>query len=447
MISPAGRPSIQTISPTHAAAWTPASHCKRYALALALCGAMGGSAALGEETPGLPDRLIQAGVTPSLTYNGEIAANLAGGVKRGEVYAGNLHMRLAFNGERLVETPGLSGFLDVMWISGGRPEDYAGAAQGVSNFADLPALRLYEAWLEYNFGDNRFSILGGRYDLNTEFYYLASAAMLLNPSFGIGPEFGLSGFSGPSIFPNTSLAVRLAYKPTPNIMLQTAVLDGAPVDRVNGSPAPLDPHNGVLLVAEAAYLTYSSGGGDPGDDPGHLVGRAASQAPYDDKFAVGAWYYTARLSQNATPLIQGEGQVQGEGGGYAIFDHLLFQSKGDPKRRLSGFLQLGFANRTVNRFGTYLGAGLVASGILASRTDDQFGLAVAMASNGSRYTAAQQQAGVPVNATETALEISYLAQLTSWIGVQPDVQYVIHPNTDPNVANATIVQIRAQVMF
>jgi porin len=441
--------------PTHAAGWPPALHCKRYALALALalamCGAMGCSDALGEETPGLPDRLIQAGVTPSLTYNGEIAANLAGGAKRGEVYAGNLHMRLAFNGERLVETPGLSGFLDVMWISGGRPGDYADAAQGVSNFADFPALRLYEAWLEYNFGDNRFSILGGRYDLNTEFYDLASAAMLLNPSFGIGPEFGLSGFSGPSIFPNTSLAVRLAYKPTPNIVLQTAVLDGAPVDRVNGSPAPLDPHNGVLLVGEAAYLTYSAGGADPADDPGNLVGRAASQARYDDKFAVGAWYYTARLSQNANPsatsLIQGEGQVQGEGGGYAIFDHLLFQSKGDPKRRLSGFLQLGFANRTMNRFGTYLGAGLMASGILASRTDDQLGLAVAMATNGSRYTAAQQQAGVPVNATETALEISYLAQLTSWIGVQPDVQYVIHPNTDPNVANATIVQIRAQVMF
>jgi porin len=269
--------------------------------------------------------------------------------------------------------------------------------------------------------------------------------MLLNASFGIGPEFAFSGFSGPSIFPDTSLAVRLAYKPATNIVLQTAIVDGAPVDRVNGSPAPLDPHNGVLLVAEAAYLNYRDGG-DPDDDPRHHVGRALSQAAYDDKFAVGAWYYTARLSQNTDPPAMPM-QVRGEGGAYTIFDHLLFQSADDPKRRLSGFIQLGFANRTVNRFGTYIGAGLVASGIISGRTDDQFGIGVAMGRNGSGYTASQQQLGVPVSAAETTIEISYLAQLTPWIGIQPDLQYVIHPNTDPNIANATILQIRAQVMF
>jgi porin len=433
----------------HAAGWCPtASRCWRQVLALAVFGTWALSAAWGEEPAGLSERLIQAGVTPSLVYNGEIAANLAGGAKRGEYYAGNLHMQLALDGQRLVAAPGLSGFLDVMWITGAKPSDYAGDAQGVSNFADVPALRLYEAWLEYNFGDNQFSILGGRYDLNTEFYHLASTAMLLNSSFGIGPEFGLSGFSGPSIFPNTSLAVRFVYKPVGNIVLQTAILDGAPADRVNGSPAPFDPHNGVLLVAEGAYLNYTAAGNSD-DDPRHRVGRAASQAAYDDKFAVGAWYYTARLSLNAGPpaMPQNGGQIQGEGGAYTILDHLLLQAGDDPKRRLSGFIQLGFANRTVNRFGAYLGTGLVASGVFADRTDDQFGIAVAMARNGSRFTAAQQQLGVPVNATETTIEIGYLAQLAPWIGVQPDVQYVIHPNTDPTVANATIVQIRAQVTF
>jgi porin len=432
--------------PACIAGWCPsASHWKRRVRALAVCGILASPSARAEDPPGLSDRLTQAGITPSLVYSGEVAANVAGGAKRGEVYAGSLHMQLALDGERLVTTPGLSGFLDVLWITGGQPSAYSGDAQGVSAFAATPALRLYEAWLEYNFGDNRFSVLGGRYDLNTEFYHLASAGLFLNSSFGIGPEFGLSGFAGPSVFPDTSLALRLAYKPATNIVLQTAILDGAPVDRVNGSPPPFDPHNGVLLVAEAAYLTYRPSG-DAEDDHGYHIGRVASQAAYDAKFAVGAWYYTARLSQTAgsspTPM-----QMQGEGGGYAILDKVLFQSGDDPKRRLSGFIQLGFANRTVNRFGSYLGAGLVASGVFADRTDDQLGIALAMARNGSRYTAAQQQVGIPVNAAETSLEFSYLAQLTSWIGVQPDVQYVIHPNTDPSVANATIVQVRALVTF
>jgi porin len=421
------------------------SRRKCLALVLAVFFGVGNPPARGDEAPSVLDRLTAAGVTPTLVYNGEIASNVAGGAKRGSVYAGSLHLQLALDGERLAATPGLSGFFDVLWINGGDPSDYAGDVQGVSDFAAARAVRLYEAWLEYNFADNRFSILGGRYDLNTEFYHLASATMFLNSSFGIGPEFGLSGFSGPSIFPNTSLAVRLAYKPDPNIVLQTAILDGAPLDRLNGSPAPFDRHNGALLVAEAAYVSYRPGD-DPAQDGGNRVGRAASQAAYDDKIAVGAWYYTAHLTETDVPTATPV-QMQGEGGGYAILDHLLFKADDDPKRRLSGFVQLGFANRTVNRFGSYIGAGLVASGIFAARTDDQFGVALAVARNGSRYTAAQQQAGTPVNAAETALEVSYLVQLAPWIGVQPDVQYVIHPNTDPGVANATIVQIRAQVTF
>ena len=44
---------------------------------------------------------------------------------------------------------------------------------------------------------NRFSALFGRYDLNSEFYRLQSAGLFLNSSFGIGPEFSLSGQNGP----------------------------------------------------------------------------------------------------------------------------------------------------------------------------------------------------------------------------------------------------------
>ena len=45
-----------------------------------------------------------------------------------------------------------------------------------------PASRIHEAWLQYNLLDNRLSVLAGRYDLNTEFYQLRSAALFLNSS-------------------------------------------------------------------------------------------------------------------------------------------------------------------------------------------------------------------------------------------------------------------------
>jgi porin len=75
------------------------------------------------------------------------------------------------------------------------------------------------------------------------------------------------------------------------------------------------------------------------------------------------------------------------------------------------------------------------------------GLAMAMARNGSYYLDAQQQSGSGVDAAETAMELTYLAQVASWFAIQPDVQYVIQPNTDPRLHNATVVQLRFDLTF
>ncbi len=422
---------------------------KPVAASLLLFAALGSGTARAGDWQGFKDELVSAGVTPSAVYDGNGAMNASGGLKQGTIYSGNLHLQLALDGIRLVGQPGLTGFLDVLWINAGQPSKYAGDAQGVDNIAAAPTVRLYEAWLQYNFPGNHVSILGGLYDLNTEFYRLDSSDLFLNGSFGTGPEFGLSGLDGPSIYPATALGVRLAYKPSLNSVLRFAVLDGAPLYRQDESPPPFDPHNGVLLVGEAAFLTRPpSDEALPGPQARRRIGRLNKLSPYDDKIAIGAWYYTADFGElsavnaNGTPV-----QHRGEGGAYLLVDHLLYQSADNPQRRVAAFLQLGIADQVVDRIGTYIGAGLVASAVFPGRPDDQFGIGVAMARNGSGYISGQQQQGVPVSPAETAFEVTYSAQLASWLSVQPDVQYVISPNTDPHVRNATVGQVRFEVTF
>lgn len=80
----------------------------------------------------------------------------------------------------------------------------------------------------------RWSFLVGRYDVSSEFYRLASTGLFLNSSFGTGPEFSQSGIGGPSIFSDTSVGARLLFKPSPNILIRTALMDGAPVNRADG---------------------------------------------------------------------------------------------------------------------------------------------------------------------------------------------------------------------
>jgi porin len=401
--------------------------------------------ARAEDPPGFLDRLIKAGVTPSLVIDNEAVADLAGGAKRGATFSSALHAQLSLDGERLLGLPGVTGWFDVLWINGGQPDALVGDAQGISSIGAPPVLRLYEAWLQYTTPGNRLSILAGRYDLNTEFYHLNSASLFLNSSFGIGVEFGHSAFAGPSVFPNTSLGVRFAYQPVANAELRFAILDGAPVDPQPGSHGAFNSRNGLLLVAEGAYVTHAP---DKTAANEFHIGRVSSASAYDDKIAVGAWYYTANfddlsaVSSAGTPVRR-----QGQGGAYLLADHLLYQSDSDPKRRLTGFVQLGIANQQVDRFGSYVGAGLAVSGLSKGRPDDQLGVALAMARNGSHYIESQQEAGLPVTAAETAIELSYLAQIASWVSLEPDLQYVFHPNTDPRRRDAVVGQLRVEIKF
>jgi len=143
------------------------------------------------------------GIQPALIYETEGFADVAGGVKRGTTYHGNLNLQLTFDFGRLIGWRDATVFLSGLGIHGGHPSQFAGDAQGVSSIEGPREWTLEEAWIEKNFHGNQFSILIGRYDLNSELYHLHAADLFLNSSFGIGPEFSQSGQAGPSIYPNT----------------------------------------------------------------------------------------------------------------------------------------------------------------------------------------------------------------------------------------------------
>jgi porin len=181
--------------------------------------------------------------------------------------------------------------------------------------------------------------------------------------------------------------------------------------------------------------------------PRFRIGRASGLAPYEDKIAVGVWHYTTTLDDLSAVTPNGSPvQHRGSSGFYGIGDWTLV-SADSGYGQLSAFLQAGLGDNRVDRFGSYVGVGLAAKGFLTGRPDDETGLAVAMARNASHYLLQQQVLGVPVRRAETAIELTYLAQATSWLAVQPDLQYVIHPNTDSRQRNALVIQLEGELSF
>src|SRR5882762_4865820 len=404
-----------------------------WALALVLAGLCAPARAQSPD-PTKAGRPAQ-GVNASATYDGETVSDLSGGAKRGSTYHGSLQLQAAFDFERLFGWADTTGFLYGMVLHGGQPDDFVGGPRGA---------RLDEAWLQHNFLGNRLSLLGGRYDLNAEFYRLHSAALFLNSSFGMGPEFSQSGPAGPSVFPSTALAARVQYKATPELVLRAALLNAMPYNRAGENAATRDG-NGVLIVSEAAYLERP-GNAEPRNRR-LRTGRFSELTPYDDKYAIGLWRYTASFEDlNATAPSGAPVQHRGSSGGYLLVDRLLTRSSTPSDPRIAAFLQLGAGDARVNRFGSYAGAGLVALGLFPG-PQNEVGIAIASARNGSHYREQQEQLGTPAQGSETAVELSYLAQISKSVAVQPDLQYVVHPNTDPAIRNALAFLLRFEVSF
>ena len=389
--------------------------------------------------------LVDHGIHPALVYDGAAFGDLSGGVRRGTTYLGTLRFQLTLDGSRLAAVPGMTLFIEGLNIHGGHPSRFAGDAQGVSNLEGPARWMLNEGWIQQNLFDNQLSVLIGRYDLNTEFYRLQSAGLFLNSSFGIGPEFSQSGRDGPSIFPDTSVGTRIAWKPARGVVLRTAILDGVPVDRSDGRKL-FARGDGLLLVAEVAYLFRPTSKDSP-RTPHFRLGRVAGLPPYTAKIALGTWHYTGKYPDLSETTAAGQPvEHQGSSGAYVLADQTLYTDSKRPARRLTAFGQFGIGDARVNRFASYTGAGIVMSAPLRGRDNDELGVAIAAAHNSSQF-ATQQSGGVRVVRVEATLECTYLAPLTSRLAIQPDLQYVIHPNTDSARKDAFVALLRFELSF
>ena len=364
----------------------------------------------------------------SAVYTADVWSNVRGGVRRGSRYLDNLDVTLVVDAERAFGWRGATLFAYGLYNNGTRfSEDLVGDAQGISNIeTGVRAARLYEAWIEQRFASDRASLKFGLYDLNSEFDAIESAALFLNPSHGIGPDFSQSGLNGPSIFPTTSLALRGDLKVAENWLVRAAILDGVPgdPDRPTRTTIKLGKGDGALAVAELNYLDDST------------------------KAAVGYWRYTGRF-EDLRALQHADEPVERDGneGLYMLVERRLTREENNIAQGLAGWVRLGFANKTLNPVQRYIGGGLAYTGPFAGRDEDQVGMAIGLVQFGDPFRRGLLLEGAQIGAREVIVEATYRAPVTDWLTLQPDLQYVINPGGRPKRENALILGLRAEFGF
>lgn len=377
--------------------------------------------------------LSDQGLDFALIYKGEFNQTLSGGLRRRGVYLENVDIRAALDFDKAFGWKGASAFVYGLGNMGGdrdsSPSTDVGDAQASSNIeTGSDSFKLYQFWLQQTFIEDRVSLLFGLHDLNSEFYVTETSALFFNSSFGIGKDISQTGVNGPSIFPTTSVAVRLQGKLTENISGQVGFFDaqsGDPTER-HHTHIRYSAEDGVLAIAELS------------------LERGSEESGNKSKYTIGFWQYSKEvdhLMETNTDSFGANLPTQAKNqGAYILADQHLSDS-------VSVFARYGVASRSVNRFELCASAGAVWTGLIPTRSKDRFGIGATMVRNGADYRESKRRVGVDVHDSEIAYELNYRFELSPGVALQPDYQYIVQPNTDSAVSDASVGALRVEISF
>jgi porin len=328
--------------------------------------------------------------------------------------------------------------------------NHIGSLMGVSNI-EVPTntTKLFHAWLQRNFLDDRLSLLAGLYPIDSEFSVMDSAGVLLHPSFGAPADLALT--RGPSIFNTSALGVRLRWDSAErDRYAMLALLDGVPGDPgdPHGTHVRFDSGDGVFSIAEVGWMPPERGHTFEPTDPSSPQVQGADirlHEKYESfgKYALGLWSYSERVGDLVDLDHSGRPVRRPSHGGYLMAEATLYREPGSVVRQLAGFARLSFTDGDSTAIHQALNLGLRCRMPFPDREDDIVALGYSQARLSGKYRELQALSGIDTARAEHAWELTYKAKWNDWLALQPVVQRVFHVGGEQG-RNATVLGLRVE---
>jgi porin len=323
---------------------------------------------------------------------------------------------------------------------------------GVSSIeVAVPTARLFQAWIQQNFFNDQLSLLAGIYPIDSEFFAVESASVLIHPTFGTPGD--LAQTYVPSVFNTAAPALRAKWLSEDRSLYGMAAV----VNGVAGDPG--DPKayffkatsgGGAFVIGEFGWKPREAGITLKPVEP---VDTVPTDELYDyerfqpeGKYALGLWRYSKPPpEQYAVDANGGPAQDHAQGG-YVLAENTLF-GLGEKGRDVSAFARYSWSNGLATAIDRTWNVGVRVRGPLASRPDDVLVIGAVYGGLSSGYRSTQAADGSATAASENVVEITWRAAVSRYFAVQPVAQWIRHPGGGADTERATLFGVRLQFVL
>ena len=391
---------------------------------------------------GLRNTLYDFGIEINGGYTTEPAGNPVGGLEQGGTYLHNFGFAVVFDLQKIFALPASTLLVTVSQRSGdGLTQEYIGNAISVQQiFGGGQTYRLVQVRMEHHLFDGWVDVAYGRITATADFMSSPFYCQFVNNGIcGQPPAPFFNMPNGITAYPQGTWGGLVKVQTSKETYAKVAVYDGDPNrgDDAHGTNFGIG-QNGVLLLTEVGYKSSAGLWGMP------------------SRYSFGGYYHTgefpdvARDDSMTNLFLSGRRPAMhsGQEGFYLVFEQMFFRNSSRPETGLNGFVTFVLSpDEDKSAMPYYLNGGLIWEGLIPCRPNDKAALGFYSAWFSNSLRSAQQQAHLPSQKNETNLELNYQVQLTKYLYLRPNIQYVIRPNGLNQIENALVLGTEVGVTF
>jgi carbohydrate-selective porin OprB len=354
--------------------------------------------------------------------------NMHGGreTKNGHDFAGTYDLDLRFDFEKMKLIKGGGFFIRGKGSWGGGPngfdaEKIGGLFKTDADVGTTSPIFVDKWWYEQRLANDKITLQAGRIEptkdlfdtskvMGNEDKQFLNAALVRSPVIPATKGLGLYG----------------NWKMTDHTYVRAAVIDAEARDRRTGFD--------TAFHGEDYFRLYTELGCQPE--------LPSPQGPLWGHYRVGTWYDPTRKTKyfdNLGGSLAARTET-GDWGFYTGFDQMLWKEKNDPKDKqgITFAARYSVADEDMNRIEHFWATGIQYEGLVPTRDKDVLGFGVALGMLSNEYRNWVR----PRADRETVYELYYAIQVTPWLTIGPDFQYVTNAGGKKDDPHAMVAGLR-----